>query len=604
MLLQRLVEYADATTDVDDVPQFYQRKPVRWLLDLATDGTLRGQPTDLADSSHKFGPARPVPAITRTVGIAPTLAVDNAEYVLGWSFEGSNTTRVPKQAAAFRQMIEDWAAADPTGAGTTIAAFYREGHHLGVRQEDFPGWGRGDLVAFRVDQGWACASPSAIGFWARVAGDRKGSGQVGLCLVCQRVQPLLKTIPQQIPRRLLPGAKQSASLVSVNEAAHGYELQKFLSHTPICADCALKFMGSLERLLADDLHSMTLSGQNARLVWWVTGGSAFDPMGALEQPDPAHIRDLMTAPIDAIEPGEEDLSLYCSATLGGNVARVIVRNWIEMPVGQVKTHLRRWFTDHETIDTWTGETTHVSLVQLARSTGRWKASRTGSGEWVKFGGSGEDRPAGVFHALLRSALLGRPLPPGLLAHLLHRIRTDGRVDTARTALIRLALRRPPHRREALMPTLDLTNPDAAYHCGRAFAILDELQRDVYRVANQNLNTSFAQRYLGRAIINPRAALVSGQRTSQAWLRRLGGPLRRPGWATAYQQRLDEVYSQIAQRGGFPAQALLVQQGNFILGFHQQRADMRAERMRAAEAAKNASTKTTETGTDAPQGDLA
>jgi CRISPR-associated protein Csd1 len=156
-----------------------------------------------------------------------------------------------------------------------------------------------------------------------------------------------------------------------------------------------------------------------------------------------------------------------------------------------------------------------------------------------------------------------------------------------------------------MPTIDMNNPDAAYHCGRAFAILDELQRDVYRVAKQPLNTSFAQRYLGRAIINPRAALVSGERTSQAWLRRLSGPLRRPSWATAYQQRLDEAYSQIAQRGGFPAQALLVQQGNFILGYHQQRADMRTERT-AAQAKKNSDApQTSESHTDDdPQGDRA
>ncbi|MFI1995335.1 type I-C CRISPR-associated protein Cas8c/Csd1 [Actinoplanes sp. NPDC020271] len=602
MLLQRLVEYADATTSGGNVPPFYQRKPVRWLLDIAADGTLLTLPTDLADADNKYGPRRPVPAITRTVGVAPALAVDNAEYVLGWTFEGSNPDRVPKQAAAFRELVEQWAAADPAGPGTAIAAFYRTGHHLTISHDDFPNWGRADLVGFRINQVWAHSSPSAIDYWAKVASDRKGSGDAGLCLVCQRIQPLLKTIPQQIPRRLLPGARQSASLVSVNEAVHGYELQKFLGHTPICADCALKFMGTLERLLDDKLHSMTLPGQNARLVWWVTGGSTFDPMGPLDQPDPAHIRDLLATPVDATQPAAQDLSLYCSATVGGNVARVVVRDWIEMPVAQVKVNLRQWFTDHEIVDAWTGETTHVSLAQLARATGRWKNNRRGAGEWASFGSSGEDRPAGVFHALLRAALSGRPLPPGLLAHLLHRIRTDGRIDPARAALIRLALRRPPHRREALMPTINLDMPDAAYHCGRAFAILDQLQRDVSTVANQKLNTSFAQRYLGRAIINPRAVLVSGEKTSQAWLRRLGGPLKRPGWAAAYQQRLDDVYSMIAEHGGFPNQALLAQQGNFVLGYHQQRAAMRAERNAAAEAKKN--TNTQPAGIDDPQGDLA
>ena len=127
---------------------------------------------------------------------------------------------------------------------------------------------------------------------------------------------------------------------------------------------------------------------------------------------------------------------------------------------------------------------------------------------------------------------------------------------------------------------------------------------MFRVANQPLNTSFAQRYLGRAIINPRAALISGQRASQAWLRRLAGPLRRPSWAAVYQQRMDDTYSLIAERGGFPAQALPVQQGNFILGYHHQRADMRAQRAAAAAAKKNNDNQDSVPATDDLQGDLA
>jgi CRISPR-associated protein Csd1 len=580
MLLQRLVEHADDTATEDSLPAFYQRRPIRWMLDIAANGVPSAPLTDLADSTNKFGVPRAVPAVTRTSGVAPVLAVDNPEYVFGWLAENAKPDDVAKRHAAFRRLIEDWDESEPGCPARAIVAFYQDDHHLRVAEPD--GWTRGDLVAFRIDDVVACETPSAVRFWAGVAGDRKGSGRTGMCLVCGQTRPLLKTIPQQISRRLLPGATQSASLVSVNAAVHGYELQMYLGHTPICSDCGLKFMSSLGALLDSERHSMTLPGQNARLVWWVVGGSTFDPMGALDQPNETHVREMLAAPVDGAEPDLDQLSTYCSLTVGGNVARVVVRDWVEMPLPNIKENLRRFGEDHEIIDPRTGEVTRVRLVQLARAAGRWQPGiGSGKGHWMRFGASGEDRPPDVFHALLRSALLAAPMPPGQLAHVIHRIRTDGRIDQARAALVRLALRCHPHRREAPMPTLNLDEPDAAYHCGRAFAILDELQRAVFRVARQPLNTSFADRQLGRAVLNPRSALVAGQRTAPAWLRRLRGPLRRPTWADAYQRRLDDVYTQIAERGGFPAQAILVQQGNFILGYHHQRAEMRAERIAAS-----------------------
>src|SRR5690606_15941671 len=118
-----------------------------------------------------------------------------------------------------------------------IAAFYAAGHHRAISPPEK--CSRTDLVAFEVNGQIASDHESAQRFWAKVAAGRKGLGRSGLCLVCGQVRDLLQTIPQQIPRRLLPGATQNASLVSVNEAVHGYELTKFLAYTPICITCGL-----------------------------------------------------------------------------------------------------------------------------------------------------------------------------------------------------------------------------------------------------------------------------------------------------------------------------------------------------------------------------
>jgi CRISPR-associated protein Csd1 len=573
------MEYAN-TSKV--VPPFYARKPVRYVLDLDADGNPTGGLTDTAvktDPQAKFGVPRMVPAVTRTSGVAPALAVDNGEYVFGWLAGGAKPDDVTKRHQAFRDLIEEWAAADPDGPGASIAEFYRKGHDRTFVPEE--SWSRGDLIGIRVARKPAAESESAQRFWAQVAGERKVSGRAGMCLVCGEIRPLLKTIPQQIPQRWLPGATQSASLVSVNEAVHGYELQKFLTHTPICVECGLKFMGALTDLLSDPDHSMTLLGQNVRLVWWVIGGSAFNPWDLVEHPDPAKIRRMLSGPATGVEADIEMSSVYCSVTVGGNVARVVVRDWVEQPVPRIKANIRAWFYDHEMVDAWTGEVTQVALSQLVRVTGRFQAGRGGgSGTWVKLGAKGEDRPEDAFEAFGEVALLARPLPPKLLNHLIHRIRTDRRIDTARAALVRLALRRLPNypHRERLTPTLNLDRKQPAYVCGRIFAIMDDLQRTVFRVAGQNLNTTFAERYFGRAIDNPQVVLVAGRRDTTAWLKRLRGPLRRAHWASAYERRLDELFGQLDK---IPSSAVLADKAEFILGYHQQRADLRAERMAAA-----------------------
>ena len=95
--------------------------------------------------------------------------------------------------------------------------------------------------------------------------------------------------------------------------------------------------------------------------------------------------------------------------------------------------------------------------------------------------------------------------------------------------------------EGLTPTLNVERKHPAYVCGRIFAIMDDLQRTVFRVARQNINTTFAERYFGRAIDNPQVVLVAGRRNTTAWLKRLRGPLRRASWASAYERRLDELF---------------------------------------------------------------
>jgi CRISPR-associated protein Csd1 len=230
-------------------------------------------------------------------------------------------------------------------------------------------------------------------------------------------------------------------------------------------------------------------------------------------------------------------------------------------------------------DPWSGEVRYVGVGRLAMVAGRWIPGRgTQHGRYARLGATGADRPEGLYRALLSTALLGRPLPPKLLAHLVYRIRTDGRVDTDRAALLRLALLRRPGgpSPEALMPTLNPTHRQPAYLAGRIFAVLDDLQQSATRArGDQALNTTFADRYFARAVTSPAVALVAGRRDARAWLKRLRRD--KPAWAANAERRLDELFAQLAEAGGMPHGAVLADQAAFILGYHQQRAATRTER---------------------------
>jgi CRISPR-associated protein Csd1 len=586
MLLTRLVELA--RTDQSMPVPFYADKTVRWVVELNPDGSLAAaHPIDLADSSDRArrnGSTHAVPSVQRSgTGSKPMLAVDTAEYALGWTSDSIRQAKAANYHRAFQDLVARWHAAEGTPPAATLHAFYADGHATSLRRPE--GLVGSQLVAFRAAGRFLHATESAQRFWAGEAQDRKASTRTGLCLVCGQPGPLLQTIPQQLPARLVPGATQTAALVSFNEATHGFDLRTQLVHTPICITCGLQAMSALERLLADAATSSRLPGQDARLAWWVTSQVAFS-LETLDDPDPRQVAELLGSAARG-RPADTDLAVFCGLVVGGNISRVVVREWIELPLGRVKANLGRWFLDHAMVESWTGEPRYVGVGRLAVVAGRWIPGRGNEhGRYARFGAPGADRPDGVYRALLSTALLRRPLPPKLLAHLVHRIRTDGRVDTERAALLRLALLRRPDipNREALMPTLNPAHRQPAYLAGRIFAVLEDLQQSATRArGDEALNTTFADRYFARAVTSPAVALVAGRRDARAWLKRLRRD--RPAWAANAERRLDELFAQLAEAGGMPHGAVLADQAAFILGYHQQRAATRTERTSSTGAAQ-------------------
>jgi CRISPR-associated protein Csd1 len=434
-------------------------------------------------------------------------------------------------------------------------------------------------------------SPSLQRFWAgeverrKTGGGTVGGGRRGRCLVCGAGDVvLLDTLPQQLPRRLVPHATQDAALVSANKRIHTYDFSAGLGTVPICAACGWQALWNLKSALEDPTWSVSYAGGGSRLVWWTLGERTIDLNAVLSLEDPTSVHELLDrvrrgtgVPATGLEPDR-----FCALTLSGNVSRVMVRDWIDMPLWALEANVAAWFDDHELASGHPPAGPYYPLLRLVLATGRWMPGRGGqTGRYAELGATHAQRPHDITRQLLRAALLRVRLPSSLLAHLLTRVRTDQRIDDVRAALLRLLLTRTPNPTTEATPVLDPANRDPAYLAGRVFATLESIQYAVGRDGGPN--TTFADRYFAGAVANPRVALVQGRQLATAWLKRI----RRSneGAAIALEKRLTELLDLFDAGDGLPGQIDLQRQAAFLLGYHQQRAnDFRQARARAAGAA--------------------
>ncbi|MEV0675934.1 type I-C CRISPR-associated protein Cas8c/Csd1 [Actinosynnema sp. NPDC050436] len=568
MLLQRLVEYSD--THLAHARPFHREREFRWRLDLDLDG--RPLSTELAPLVDEQRPNRgqvlTVPAVVRTVGVAANLAADDAQYVLGWGDDTTKPARVTQCHTAFIDLIERWAASNAghdDRIARAVTRFYRSGAAADLTRPDDLTSKHGVVIAVNGDL--ACRSDSVVAFWSAEVASRKGGkggSRHGLCLVCGQYQELVDTVPGKVPGRLVPGATNDTALVSVNERVFGYGLTTGLEHTPICFRCGDAVSTGLVAVLSSP-HSIAPRGQNSRTSWWITGDIEDDPIALLDQADPDDvIAFLSTVHTGARDDDPPDMAVFCSLSVAGNIARIMVRDWIEMPLIDIRRNIAAWFDNHESAGTWPTAKRHHPLWRLALATGRWHGDRS---RYADFGAPGEARPHNIYQQLLRAALRNTAIPPAVLAHLVHRVRTDGHLDDTRAALLRLAMVHGKTTKETIMPDLDPGNTDTAYQAGRAFALLEQIQNAASGSA-ERVNATYGDRFFSGAITNPRAALVAGSRNAKAWQKKLRRG--KPGLANYFDKQLDEVFALIPEGKGLPAAMTLRQQAQFLLGYHHQR----------------------------------
>ena len=546
-MLQRLNEFAEGGR-FELPPTLYSSRPIRYLIDLDSEGRLLTQvPIDTRELGNQVGPRglrMMAPSLSRSKGIRPLLLSDNAEYTLGIRHAGSRSERVSEMHSAYTALVERCAAETGLDSVRLVSRFFDNG---GVRslilEDDFE---VKDSITFRVDGKLPIESECVQRFWSNESSASRSRRLQ--CLVCGGTKPVLDRLPKKING--LPGAfSPGRSMVSANAtAAESYGLKKS-QVAPTCVDCAERFTEALNYLLSDESACLLLG--SVKVVFWTRSPTRFNWARILASPDDKESQKQLAALCSDDSQSElEDNSLYFAA-LSANGGRAVLHAWEETSLYEVEGNLRDWFSYQSTVSPEGNGPMPLGIHALAGATVREL----------------RDTSPDTAVSLVRLALAGTPLPRYQLYRAIHRNRTEHRVTRPRVALIRAALSSTGSYSQLVQEVseLDLNVRDSAYLSGRLLSLLEDAQLEL--AGNNGIGS--LNRYLGNATSSPAAVLGNMLRIYLPHLMRFGNDER---------SRLGDIYSQVVETllslPKIPDRLDLEGQGIFALGYYHQRAHLR------------------------------
>lgn len=612
MMLQALIAYAHREKLGD--PDF-KKMPVRWEIALDAAGKFTGVviPCVKDAAAKKKQPKQVVRPYTRNDDIGPGRAhflCDTPERALGMLPENmkANTAATrARQFAYFRDLLRRAAGACPQAKAQLEAVLtaLETPDTLVAMQEALKETKAKctEPVTFSIANKSLLDIPELKACWQSFrretasASAAKGTGKkrpktspLKMCLATGQLTQPVKTAGKI---RGVPNTQGgSANLIAFDKDAFtSYGLKKAFN-APISQEADVKICAALDdlvekgMLIPQRVKPVNKSKQVVYVHW--TREPDEDPFDILETADEATVDELLRSPQTAMFQADFEANKFYLLSLSGNTARIIVRDWLESSVPEVKANVRDWF-DHLTImrERDGGFRSNYKIAALLYGLVRE---------------SPEELPPHIHTQLLRAALRGTQLPQSILAAALRRqqIEPDSNESdpnerskrkatiNARMALIKLYIVRnhstDPKKRKAMsdqLKQLDPNSTDIAYLCGQLFAVIGRLQF----LALGKVGASIIERTYGGVATRPASTLGPIFTKVPAYLKKLEKRLAGTPYAGTAENKLKEIESLCARidavnkadgRLGFPPLLGLEEQGRFALGYYCQLAQYRAD----------------------------
>ena len=248
--------------------------------------------------------------------------------------------------------------------------------------------------------------------------------------------------------------------------------------------------------------------------------------------------------------------------LSPNASRISVRLWVEADAAELQHRLGQHLRDIALAGNRNDEI--LTLRRIVRATGQAERDQKG-----KFKGFKTEKVSPKLAGdLARSVLTGRCLSTVSAFHHVApypQRRRGGSPPSARAAAIKACLVRNSRLRGnplEVSTMLDPNSTDPAYCCGRAFALLEVIQKDS---AGDGLNRTIKDSYFSSASTTPSLVFPRLCRLSQHHLAKLD-----TGHRIHREKQLGEVLNKLTV---FPRLLSLEDQGKFVLGYFHQTKDI-------------------------------
>ena len=174
----------------------------------------------------------------------------------------------------------------------------------------------------------------------------------------------------------------------------------------------------------------------------------------------------------------------------------------------------------------------------------------------------ETTPPPTIAAIFGAILNGTRYPDTLLETIVRRVKIDKSINYARTGIIKACINRNLRlnkKKEEIKVSLDKTNTNQAYLCGRLFAVLEHTQQN----ALGNLNRTIKDSYFASACSTP-------SRVFPKLIMLTNHHLKKDDYAINSNILMDEIIDKLETE--FPSTLSLQDQGRFMIGYYQQRQD--------------------------------
>ncbi|HEY1717651.1 MAG TPA: type I-C CRISPR-associated protein Cas8c/Csd1 [Verrucomicrobiae bacterium] len=591
MMLQALITYAERN-ELGDAN--FETVGVRWLISLDKIGNLAGVISLAVSSDDK----KPKPKRVERPKSDPDFVAHGRSYFLCDSLERSvllveeDLKREKRKInQAYFVSLLDAAANECPGIGSKLrllSAFLRDEKQLKLLHDQLNASKAktSENAIFSVDDKNLIESAELRNWW-RLRSEKERGEQAtenSVCLATGRFGSVCRTTG------FIKLLGDDMKLISFNKECPAFESLGLsqAANAPISFDSEVKFRAALNTLI-EKSRDQKLTFNDTAHLHWTRKPIEDDPIDLLASADENAVAALLKSFQTGQSPVEVDDNKYYAMSLSGNGARIVVRDWLESTVSEIKQHVAEWFQDLGIVSP-DGVGVKRDFKFYALLYGLVRAELA-------------ELPPQISTHLLHGALRGRsvPLPQSALAAALRRQqietrkpgdKSDPKLNPARIAIIKACLIRSPnisnHNNQQTTHTMtECLNPeshDPAYLCGRLFAVFAELQS----AALQNVNAGVVERYYASASVTP--ALVMGRlfRNAQFHNAKAEGE---GGWkkgkAINAQKDIEAITCALGDK--FPATLDLEGQGRFALGYYHQKAEVhrRSAERKVQQAAETA-----------------